>query len=110
MLPIWVCLLWEKSCQPARHRSNTGPTLGQHWATTGPTPDQETVARLAEVWTRCKGRYMALKLQRRESCNGEQRREDTMVAQDRRVAIVTGSARGIGRACALSLAERGCAL
>jgi len=33
-----------------------------------------------------------------------------MVAQDRRVAIVTGSARGIGRACALSLAERGCAL
>jgi 3-oxoacyl-[acyl-carrier protein] reductase len=33
-----------------------------------------------------------------------------MVAQDRRVAIVTGSARGIGRACAHSLAERGYAL
>ena len=33
-----------------------------------------------------------------------------MVAQDRRVAIVTGCARGIGRACALSLAEPGYAL
>ena len=33
-----------------------------------------------------------------------------MAAQDRRVAIVTGGARGIGRACAHSLAERGYAL
>src|SRR5215471_18484280 len=33
-----------------------------------------------------------------------------MAAQDRRVAIVTGSARGIGRACAHALAERGYAL
>src|SRR5262249_60770565 len=33
-----------------------------------------------------------------------------MATQDRRVAVVTGGARGIGRACAHSLAERGYAL
>ena len=33
-----------------------------------------------------------------------------MAAQHKRVAIVTGSARGIGRACALALAGRGYAI
>jgi len=33
-----------------------------------------------------------------------------MATQDKRVAIVTGSARGIGRACAQALAARGCAI
>lgn len=36
--------------------------------------------------------------------------ERAMATQDGRVAIVTGSARGIGRACAHALAERGYAI
>lgn len=36
--------------------------------------------------------------------------ERAIAAQDGRIAIVTGSARGIGRACAHALAERGYAI